>query len=345
MNADSYKSKETGTKHYKQLDADFKRAVHNTDILSNVVGELVSELNGMDVEHIKRCISPDDLSTISGLETEMHNDSGEYVVMDNLFSITIPGEKKIGLLVNVEGQGDSEPGYPILNRALFYASGIIFNQKGAVFRGSHYEGLRKTYSIWFILQPRKGEENSLVRYPLMRIPGSGRDLDRAENSNLLEIIIVNLGGAQGAPNRAFRMFNDIFLSTSKGEEYRDHLREYYNIEVDDTTLESLERIGMSLGEEIVNFQRREGYKLGFESGYEQGHEVGREEGREEGIEEGYGKADKAWTIKVIGSQADAVIRVMSKIGMSREEAMELVGVSDDDRDEVNRIVDEKLSSN
>ena len=39
-------------RHYKQLDADFKRAVHNTDLLSNVIGELVSELNGRDIEFI-----------------------------------------------------------------------------------------------------------------------------------------------------------------------------------------------------------------------------------------------------------------------------------------------------
>ena len=91
----------------------------------------------------------------------------------------------------------------------------------------------------------------------------------------------------------------------------------YNIEVDDTTLESLERIGMSLGEEIVNFQRREGYKVGYE------------------------EASRV----MIGNQADVVINLMSELGLSREDAMRLVNVSNEDRDEDNRIVDEKLSSN
>ncbi len=306
-------SEDLGKRFNKQLDADFKRAVHNTDILSNVVGELVSELNGMDIEHIKRCISPDYLPRTSGLETEMHNDSDEYVIMDNLFSITIPGEKKIDIMINIEAQGDSEPGYPLLNRALYYASGIIFNQKGSVFRGSHYEGLRKTYSIWFILQPRKGEENSLVRYPLVKMAGPDMNTGHPEDCNLLEIIIVNLGGSQDAPNRAFRMFNDIFLSGFKGEEYRNRLRESYNIDVDDTTLESLERIGMSLGEEIVNFQRRQGYR----------------EARAE----------------MIRDKADIIINLMSELGLSREDAMKLTNVSDDNREEVNRIVDERLSAN
>ena len=56
------------------------------------------------------------------------------------------------------------------------------------------------YSIWFILQPRKDDENSLVRYPLMRITGHKRNMNCCEDCNLLEIIIVNLGGAQSVPH-------------------------------------------------------------------------------------------------------------------------------------------------
>ena len=138
-------------------------------------------------------------------------------------------------------------------------------------------------------------------------------MGRPEDCNLLEIIMVKLGGPQDAPNRAFRMFNDIFLSGFKGEEYRNRLRNSYNIEVDDTTLESLERIGMSLGEEIVNFQRRQGYM----------------EARAE----------------MIRDRADIMIDLMSELGLSREDAMRFARVSDEDREYVNRIVDEKLSSN
>lgn len=153
----------------------------------------------------------------------------------------------------------------------------------------------------------------MVRYPLVKVTGPDMNTGRPEDCNLLEIIMVKLGGPQDAPNRAFRMFNDIFLSGFKGEEYRNRLRNSYNIEVDDTTLESLERIGMSLGEEIVNFQRRQGYM----------------EARAE----------------MIRAQAVAIVNLMSELGLSREYAMRLIDVSEEYREEVNRIVDEKLSSN
>lgn len=242
---------------------------------------------------------------MAGLETEIHNDSGEYVIMDNLFSISIPGEKGISIMLNVEAQGDSRPGYPIVNRALYYASGIVFNQKGTIFSGSHYEGLRKTYSIWFILQPKPGDENSIVRYPLIRIPGLKRKKTYSEDCNLLEVIIVNLGGTLNSTNRTFRLFNDIFLSKLKGERYRNHLKKSYNIKVDDTTLESLERIKMSLGEEILTYQKRGGF---------------------------------------IEALAFTVNNLMSNQELSLNDAMNILGVPDEYRDDVIQLVNEKRTS-
>ena len=190
-------------RRYKQLDADFKRIVHNADILSNVISGLIPELSGRDLEFIKRCVSPDNLPRVPGLETAMHNDSARYVIMDNLFSITIPGEREIGLLLNIEAQGDSEPGCPILNGALHYASGIAFNQKGTVLDGSHYEHIRNTYSIWFILRPKPDDKNTIVGYLLVKIPGLRRKKTYSEDFNVPEIIIVNLEGSAGTTSRKF----------------------------------------------------------------------------------------------------------------------------------------------
>jgi len=49
--------------------------------------------------------------------------------------------------------------------------------------------------------------------------------------------------------------------------------------------------------------------------------------------------------EMIRDRADIMIDLMSELGLSREDAMRFARVSDDDREEVNRIVDERLSSN
>jgi len=314
---------QNGKRHYKQLDADFKRAVHNTDILSNVISKLVSELEDKDIEFIKGCVSPEEMPRVTGLNTEMHNDDDAYVIMDNLFSIDIPGEQRVGVMLNIEAQGDPEPGYPLLRRAMFYASGVLFNQKGTVFEGCHYEKLRKTYSIWFIMQPKPGNENTIIRYPLVKIPGLKKKKTIEEDCNLLEIIMVNLGGSEKTSNKTLKMFNEIFSSDVKGEMYRKRLQKKYNISVDDNTLESLERISMSLGEEIVNYQRRVGYNSGYESGYGSGYDSRKQE-----------------QIEQLASMA---IGLMSQPNISKEKAIELALIPDDIKDEVIARVNQKLS--
>ena len=342
-------------KHYKQLDADFKRAVHNTDILSNVVSKLVSELESKDIGFIKKCVSPEEMPRIPGLNTEMHNDDDEYVIMDNLFSIDIPGEQEIGIMLNIEAQGDPEPGYPILKRGLYYASGIVFNQKGTVFKGIHYEKLRKTYSIWFVMQPKPGDENSIYRYPLVKIHGIKKKKTIAEDCDLLEIIVVNLGGSENTGDTTLRMFNEIFASRLKGESYRSLLKEKYNITLDDSTLESLERISMSLGEEIVNYQRRvgynkghdEGYSDGYSNGYSEGHKEGHKEGfsegRDKGFSEGRDKGYESRKNESIDHFSNTIIKLMKMLNISIDEASELTEIPEDIKDDVISKVKERIS--
>jgi len=244
---------------YKQVDADFKIAVHNADILSHIIKGFVKELKDEDIEFIKKCVSPEDMSRIEGLNTQLINDGRDYVVLDNLFRVDIPGESSLGLILNIETQGDPTPGYPLFNRALFYSSGVIFNQKGTVFKGSDYGDMMKTYSIWFVLNSERSLANCVFDYTLVgerRIPSDGPGTPQHD---MLEIIIVYLGGPESrTSDRAVEMMNDILLSKLGRKNRSEMISAKYNITLDDNTLGSLERIGMSLGEEIRTFQRREG---------------------------------------------------------------------------------------
>ena len=198
---------------YRQQDLNFKKAMHNTDILSNVIKGFVTEMKEEDIEVIKKCVSPEEMLNISGLNTELINDNDEYVVLDNLFKIDLPNNEKIGLLVNIDGQGDPNPGYPILNRAMVYASGVVFNQKGTVFKGKEFGKLRKVYSIWFILQPSRREMNHVYRY---RMRGN-REWPKGKKTtipecDLLEIVIVNLGDVVSkSGSNIMKMMNTILI--------------------------------------------------------------------------------------------------------------------------------------
>ncbi len=54
----------------------------------------------------------------------------------------------IRLIINIEAQNDFYPGYPLIKRGIYYCSRMISAQYGTEFKNSHYENIKKVYSIW-----------------------------------------------------------------------------------------------------------------------------------------------------------------------------------------------------
>ncbi|MBQ7621897.1 MAG: hypothetical protein IJV02_05730, partial [Candidatus Methanomethylophilaceae archaeon] len=114
----------------------------------------------------------------------------------------------------------------------------------------------------------------------------------------------------------------------------------------DNTLESLERMKMSLGEEIVNYQRRVGYNAGHSEGYAEGHSegytAGRSEGYSEGRSDGYSEGYREGFNKYYDGMATMIVNLVTELNTTADKAFELSGASQDDRDEIMKIVNEKL---
>ena len=64
----------------------------------------------------------------------------------------------------MEAQNQFYPGYPLIKRGIYYCCRMVSSQYGTVFTSSHYEKIKKVYSIWICTNPpeyRKiGEEVS-----------------------------------------------------------------------------------------------------------------------------------------------------------------------------------------
>lgn len=70
----------------------------------------------------------------------------------------------ISLIINLEAQNDFYPGYPLIKRGIYYLSRMISAQYGTEFSESHYENVKKVYSIWICTNPPKNRENSITSY-------------------------------------------------------------------------------------------------------------------------------------------------------------------------------------
>lgn len=148
-------------------DAVFKDILAYKEVLAHIMKTCVVEYRDCTIPEIMSYIEnepevgqsgvhPDETNPprIHGLATESSSTTEARVVYDVRFSAVAPGEDgKIGLIINIEAQGKYHPGYPLVKRALYYCGRMLSAQYGSVFTQSHYEALRKVYSIWICSHP------------------------------------------------------------------------------------------------------------------------------------------------------------------------------------------------
>ena len=86
---------------------------------------------------------------ITGLSNEDNVPFEGEVRYDVLTYIVIPADMtRVKILINVEGQKNTSPGYDLVTRGIYYGARRISAQKGTEFTGSSYDDIKKVYSIW-----------------------------------------------------------------------------------------------------------------------------------------------------------------------------------------------------
>ncbi len=216
-------------------DAACKRVLSEKAILARIMKACLVEYANCDVDVIAEKyiegqpqvstvpVLPDEAGTmIQGLDTEDKLVHEGTVTYDIRFRAIAPASgEPIGLIVNVEAQGKSYPGYPLVKRGIYYCSRMISSQYGREFVGSHYEKLKKVYSIWICMNPPKRRGNSITRYRLLEEHLVGEAAEPVQNYDLLSIIMLYLGGP-GRENYdgILRMLDVLFSEDTSEKEKR-----------------------------------------------------------------------------------------------------------------------------
>ena len=104
------------------------------------------------------------------------------------------------LIINVEAQKRLNPKkktgdtYPLLKRAVYYASRLISSQKGTEFINSDYDKIKKVYTIWICMEAPQGK-SAINRYQLKEQHLLHRYKEPCQNYDLMGIIFVYLGNS------------------------------------------------------------------------------------------------------------------------------------------------------
>ena len=125
----------------KAYDEYCKKILSNKQILARIMKECVSEYRDIPVEEIPSYIEndpqldvsvDDETDKIQGRNVEDQSVHGAEIKYDILFDAKLPNSEeneRIGLFINIEAQNSSNTPYPILSRAVYYCSRLLAKQK------------------------------------------------------------------------------------------------------------------------------------------------------------------------------------------------------------------------
>ena len=254
------------TKEKADYDAACKRLLSEKIILAWIMKSCLEEFRDIDVNVIaEKCIegqsfvseipvAPDETgAVIQGVGQEHSSPTEGSIYFDIYFNAIVPGtEEVVQLIINVEAQANYYAGYPLLKRGVFYCGRMISAQGGTVIIKSHYEKLRKVYSIWLCTDPPKGRQNTITRYRMTEENMVGDVHENIQNYDLLTLVIICLGNKQGQP-----------------AEKKQILQDEFNIPMTQT-MDREVSLMCNLSQGVENRGIEKGMKQGLEQGYENG---------------------------------------------------------------------------
>ena len=317
-----------------KLDAMCKRILANKVILAWILKECLEEYKGYSCSEVVDCIEgtpeisekPVHLDEvmpekITGIGTEDKTVTEGTVTYDIRFTAKIPGtDYKVHLYVNIEAQNDYEPGYPLIKRGIYYCCRMISAQYQREFTKSHYENLKKVYSLWICINPPEERKNTITEYRIEEKTIIGESREIKENYDLMNCMMICLGDPEDTDG-ILRLLDTLMSGEMSTEKKKDVLERDYKIEMT-RELES-EVSGMCNYSDGIWMK---GLKQGIERGKAEGIAEGIAEGKAEGIAEG---------------KAEGIIKTYRKFNVNRKQiAEELIKELSITREKANEYINE-----
>ena len=181
---------------------------------------------------------------------------------------------------------------------------MISSQYGLEFTETHYENIRKVYSIWICSNPPKRRENTITRYSIQEENLIGQVSERKENYDLLTVVMICLGHANDDNYTGVLKLLGVLLSSEKeAEEKKKILQDDFDIAMT-KTLESEVSAMCNLSKGV----EERGIAIGLERGMERGMERGLE-----------------------AATLNAIRNLMETLKLTAEQAMEALKVPEEEK--------------
>ena len=230
-----------------QYDKACKEVLSEKGIIGHILKTCVREYENVSIEDIvnkyiqgtpeveKILVQPDDvIYRIESQHTEDSSEGENAVFFDVRFTALAPDtEELIELIINIEAQNKFNPGYPLLKRGIYYCSRMISGQYGTVFTKSHYEKIKKVYSIWVCTNSNKEWEYNIARYGIIEENIIGKAKAKTSHYDLLSVVMICLGKKQYTELEGLlRLLNLVLVDNDlKQQEKKTKLAEEFSIKM------------------------------------------------------------------------------------------------------------------
>ena len=199
------------------------------------ISEIASKYIEGEAQISEAAVYPDEEAEslqITGLNTEDSTINEGTVTYDIRFRAIVPGTgERISLIINVEAQNDFYPGYPIVKRNLYYCCRLVSSQYGTEFTNSHYEKIKKVYSIFICMNPPNYRKNTINQYSIQEENLIGEFDENVEYYDLLTGIIICLGDVEDEMTGILKLLEVLLSSERSPKEKREILQEEFNIKM------------------------------------------------------------------------------------------------------------------
>ena len=231
-------------------DAACKRLLSEKIILAWIMKNCLEEYRDCDVEEIAEkyiegtpqvgevAVSADESNRVSMIQGAGNEDTSlteGTVTYDIRFLAIAPvSGELIRLIINIEAQNDFYPGYPLIKRGIYYCSRMISAQYGTEFTNSHYENIKKVYSIWICMNPPKNRENSITRYYIAEENLAGSVKERKADYDLMAAVMICLGKEGDSGTDLLKLLNVLLSTETCSQDKCQILEEDFHIRMTQT---------------------------------------------------------------------------------------------------------------
>ena len=259
------------------VDEELKHRLMNKEILAYIASQFVDDFAHMSWKQVLPYLEDPLGGGVNRGDRERSDREHGSIRYDILVRLRSPKgkDKRIGALLNIEGQDEVRSYEAVKRRMLYYTCRLVSEQKEDVFTNDRYEDLAEVVSVWIFLRPAEKDQGRVMEWSLV-----GRQLSGLDESDTrwkgglkgLKVVAVCVPDQKHVQSKTVADLLGVYLDPglSPGER-SEKLRDDWDVHLPPQTEEDtgmFEGAGRSLRRESEKRGREQGLKEGIQQGKE-----------------------------------------------------------------------------